>query len=195
MAQPTGLPHSGDVLSQHSSPGSRHRQESSPEAGRTGWELCGAPWGGAWALSCLRQREGFTYPEGDVGAQQAASNGGVASRHDNVDFRERHVCQIGPDEQRSLRLQTRKMSDSQSRPGQHRNLGCPPPCQSQWVLGTPGDKAAAWREDHGVFLAEPLNFSVSLALERPPGLPRPDNTPMSSIFHGQAPHPVPHIHL
>lgn len=170
-------------------------RKAAPRPAALAGSCVGAPWGGAWALSCLRQREGFTYPEGDVGAQQAASNGGVASCHDNVDFRERHVCQIGPDEQRSLRLQTRKMSDSQSRPGQHRNLGCPPPCQSQWVLGTPGDKAAAWREDHGVFLAEPLNFSVSLALERPPGLPRPDNTPMSSIFHGQAPHPVPHIHL
>lgn len=39
-----------------------------------------------------------SYPKGDVGTQQGAGNGGVASGHDNVDFREGHVCQVGPDQ-------------------------------------------------------------------------------------------------
>lgn len=64
-----------------------------------------------------KQGESSTYPEGDVGAQQAASNGGIAPGHDRVDLRECQVCQVGLDQQRSLGLQTGKTSDSPSWPG------------------------------------------------------------------------------
>lgn len=62
----------------------------------------GAVWGfhkGGFQVLGFQQAEGgCTYPKGDVGAQQAAGNGSVASSHDNVDFRECHVCQVGSDE-------------------------------------------------------------------------------------------------
>lgn len=60
-----------------------------------------------------------SYPKGDVGPQQGAGNGGIASGHDHVHFGERHVCQVGPDQQRSLSLQAGKTSDKQlARPAQ-----------------------------------------------------------------------------
>lgn len=62
----------------------------------------GAVWGshkdGFQVLNIAEQKEGSAYPKGDVGAQQAASNGGVTSGHNNMDFRECHVCQVGPDQ-------------------------------------------------------------------------------------------------
>lgn len=48
--------------------------------------------------------EDSTYPKGDIGAQEAAGNSSVASSHDNVNFGERHVCQVGPNEQGSFSL-------------------------------------------------------------------------------------------
>lgn len=57
--------------------------------------------------------EGSTYPKGDVGTQEATSNSSIASSHDNVNFRESHVCQVGPNKQRSFGLQTRQMADNE----------------------------------------------------------------------------------
>lgn len=59
--------------------------------------------------------KGSTYPKGDVGAQEAAGNSSIASSHDNVNFRERHICQVGPDQQRRFGLQTSQMADNELR--------------------------------------------------------------------------------
>lgn len=102
--------------------------------------MWGSHKGGLWVLEVFsKQRESSPYPKGDVGTQQTPSNGGVASGHDSMDFRERHVCQVGLDQQRSLSLQTGKILDNQSWPGQCGHQSVLPPPRSGHVTVGPGD--------------------------------------------------------
>ena len=114
-----GLPQSG-VASPVSSRPPGFRTQTVGGDSRSLWPgaVWGAHRGGLQVLGVFgKQRERRTYPKGDIGAQQTAGNGGIASGHDGVDFRASHVRQVGPDQQRSLGLQRGKVSDHQSRPG------------------------------------------------------------------------------
>lgn len=119
-----------------------------------------------------------SYPEGDVGPQQGAGNGGIASGHDHVHLRERHVCQVGPDQQRSLSLQAGKTSDKQlARPAQAAGASLPPRSgQATVSAGDPRGRDGRWGEAWGPYLAHLQRFHW------------PDNTPVSSAYHIQAPH-------
>lgn len=48
------------------------------------------------------------HPEGYEGSQDSACYGSKASGHHRMDFREGHVCKVGTDEQRCLRLKPKR---------------------------------------------------------------------------------------